>query len=121
MSTAVRYSPELRERAGRTVLERQDSYWVSGVNHLKTGGRWAFAEFTDVYGMQDDFKARLAREVAWRVRDSPVAEGAMNKADTIRCPQAHKARLTRFRGMSRQTFSIRGIHRGEVAHLSSKI
>lgn len=70
--------------------------------------------------MQDDFEARLAREVAWRVRDSPAAEGAMNKADTIRCLQAHKARLARFRGMSRQTFSIPGIHRGELAHLSSR-
>ena len=26
-----------------------DTYWVPGVNHLGTYGRWAFAEFTEVY------------------------------------------------------------------------
>src|SRR5574337_733816 len=31
------------------------TYWVPGVNRLKTHGRWAFAEFTDVYAMQEDF------------------------------------------------------------------
>ncbi len=29
--------------------------WVPGVNHLKTYGRWAFAEFADVFEMQHDF------------------------------------------------------------------
>ena len=33
-----------------------DVYWVPGVNNLKEYGRWAFAEFTDVYEMQKDFK-----------------------------------------------------------------
>ena len=36
-----------------------DTYWVPGVNHLGTHGRWAFAEFTDVHTMQDDFAAVL--------------------------------------------------------------
>ena len=36
-----------------------DTYWVPGVNHLGTHGRWAFAEFTDVHTMQDDFAAAL--------------------------------------------------------------
>jgi type III restriction enzyme len=31
------------------------TYWVPGVNNLKDRGRWAFAEFTDVYAMQEDF------------------------------------------------------------------
>jgi type III restriction enzyme len=31
------------------------TYWMPGVNRLGTHGRWAFAEFTDVYAMQDDF------------------------------------------------------------------
>jgi type III restriction enzyme len=26
-----------------------ETYWVPGVNHLKTCGRWAFAEFSGVY------------------------------------------------------------------------
>ena len=32
-----------------------DTYWVPGVNNLGTYGRWAFAEFTDVWQMQHDF------------------------------------------------------------------
>ena len=36
-----------------------DTYWVPGVNHHGCYGRWAFAEFTDVYQMQSDFEARV--------------------------------------------------------------
>lgn len=32
-----------------------DSYWIPGVNNLRSFGRWAFAEFTDMYEMQADF------------------------------------------------------------------
>ncbi|MCB9475326.1 MAG: DEAD/DEAH box helicase family protein [Deltaproteobacteria bacterium] len=35
--------------------ETMDTYWIPGVNRLGDYGRWAFAEFTDVYAMQDDF------------------------------------------------------------------
>jgi type III restriction enzyme len=30
------------------------------VNQLKTYGRWAFAEFTDVYEIESDFAAKVA-------------------------------------------------------------
>lgn len=36
------------------------TYWVPGVNHLGTHGRWAFAEFCDVYEIESDFKAKVA-------------------------------------------------------------
>ena len=36
-----------------------DTYWIPGVNNLGTWGRWAFAEFTDMYTMQSDFTALL--------------------------------------------------------------
>jgi type III restriction enzyme len=39
-----------------------DSYWVPGVNHLKSYGRWAFAEFCEVYQIQADFKAKVESE-----------------------------------------------------------
>jgi type III restriction enzyme len=35
------------------------SYWVPGVNHLKTHGRWAFAEFCDVYEIESDFAEKV--------------------------------------------------------------
>jgi len=36
-----------------------DTYWVPGVNHLGAYGRWAFAEFTDVYQIEADFEAKV--------------------------------------------------------------
>ncbi len=39
-----------------------DTYWVPGVNHLGTYGRWAFAEFTEVYQIEADFKAKVENE-----------------------------------------------------------
>ena len=36
-----------------------DTYWVPGVNHLGSYGRWAFAEFTEVFQIQADFKATV--------------------------------------------------------------
>lgn len=35
-----------------------ETYWVPGVNNLGSYGRWAFAEFCDVYEMQEDFKEK---------------------------------------------------------------
>jgi type III restriction enzyme len=39
-----------------------ETYWVPGVNHLGSFGRWAFLEFTDVYQIEKDFAARLREE-----------------------------------------------------------
>ncbi len=37
-----------------------DTYWVPGVNNHGGFGRWAFAEFTDVWGMESDFETVIA-------------------------------------------------------------
>jgi type III restriction enzyme len=39
-----------------------ETYWVPGVNQLKTYGRWAFAEFTEVYEIESDFAVRVESE-----------------------------------------------------------
>jgi type III restriction enzyme len=39
------------------------TYWVPGVNQLKAYGRWAFAEFRDVYLMEADFEEKITAEV----------------------------------------------------------
>ena len=36
-----------------------DTCWVPGVNNLGAYGRWAFAELTDVYTMEEDFEGAL--------------------------------------------------------------
>ena len=39
-----------------------DTYWVPGVNNLGAYGRWAFAEFTDIYEIESDFKAKVEKQ-----------------------------------------------------------
>ena len=36
-----------------------ETYWVPGVNNLGQYGRWAFAEFTEVYQIEVDFAAKV--------------------------------------------------------------
>jgi type III restriction enzyme len=40
-----------------------DTYWIPGVNHLGTYGRWAFAELRDVYEMEADLASKISGEV----------------------------------------------------------
>ena len=39
-----------------------ETYWVPGVNNLKQYGRWAFAEFTEVYQIETDFESKVEAE-----------------------------------------------------------
>jgi len=41
--------------------ETMRTHWVPGVNNLDTFGRWAFAEFTDVFAMEDEFSKLIER------------------------------------------------------------
>lgn len=56
---------EIKGYRGEDAKEKKsamDTYWVPGVNNLKQYGRWAFAEFTDVFQMQDDFARKVEAE-----------------------------------------------------------
>jgi type III restriction enzyme len=48
-----------RREDAKEKKSTMDTYWVPGVNHLGTHGRWAFAEFTEVYQIEADFKAKV--------------------------------------------------------------
>jgi type III restriction enzyme len=39
-----------------------ETYWVPGVNHLGAYGRWVFAEFSEIYQIEADFKAKVESE-----------------------------------------------------------
>ena len=56
-----------------------DTYWVPGVNHLGTYGRWAFAEFTEVYQIETDFAAKVESEFN-RMIESAAVPAASGKA-----------------------------------------
>lgn len=51
-----------RREDAKEKKNTMDVYWVPGVNNLGTYGRWAFAEFTDVFEMQDDFAQKVEAE-----------------------------------------------------------
>lgn len=51
-----------RREDAKEKKSTMDTYWVPGVNHLGSYGRWAFAEFCDVYEMQSEFKAKVEAE-----------------------------------------------------------
>ncbi len=58
----LRLVVEIKGYRGEDAKDKKttmDTYWVPGVNNLGAYGRWAFAELTDVYQMQDDFEAAL--------------------------------------------------------------
>jgi type III restriction enzyme len=52
---------ERREDAKEKAGTMRD-YWVPGVNNLGSYGRWAFAEFADVYEMQADFETKVEEQ-----------------------------------------------------------
>jgi type III restriction enzyme len=51
-----------RREDAKEKKSTMETYWVPGVNNLKQHGRWAFAEFTDVFRMQDDFAKKVESE-----------------------------------------------------------
>ena len=54
-----------------------DTYWVPGVNNLQSYGRWAFAEFVDIWEMQDDFASKVTAE--FRSMIEVVTNGTQNE------------------------------------------
>ena len=56
---------EIKGYRGEDAKEKKatmETCWVPGVNYRGDYGRWAFAEFTEVFQMDADFKAKVADE-----------------------------------------------------------
>ncbi len=51
-----------RREDAKEKKSTMETYWVPGVNNLKQYGRWAFTEFTEVYQIETDFKAKVESE-----------------------------------------------------------
>lgn len=62
-----------RREDAKEKKSTMDTYWIPGVNHLGTHGRWAFTEFGDVYEMQDDFAKEV--EVKFNQMIEAAAQG----------------------------------------------
>lgn len=51
-----------RREDAKEKASTMQTYWIPGVNHLGEHGRWAFAEFTDIWTMDADFAAQVKAE-----------------------------------------------------------
>ncbi len=52
-----------------------ETYWIPGVNNNGDYGRWAFAEFTEIYEIESDFEAKIQSEFN-KMIDSIIAQPA---------------------------------------------
>jgi type III restriction enzyme len=56
---------EIKGYRGEDAKEKKttmETYWVPGVNNLDKFGRWAFSEFTELYQIESEFKAKVEAE-----------------------------------------------------------
>ena len=74
---------EIKGYRGEDAKEKKstmETYWVPGVNHLGRHGRWAFAEFTDIYQIGSDFADKVEPEFG-KMIETVVVEPATAGAD----------------------------------------
>ena len=53
-----------RGEDAKVKKDTMDTYWIPGVNNLGEHGRWLFAEFTDVFEMEQEFDTLIQRQLA---------------------------------------------------------
>ncbi len=59
----LRMIVEIKGFRGEDAKEKKatmDTYWIPGINQLGSHGRWAFAEFCDIYEIESEFKTQVA-------------------------------------------------------------
>jgi len=57
---------EIKGYRGEDAKEKKstmETFWIPGVNNLKTYGRWAFAEFGDIWQIQKAFEQLLEQSI----------------------------------------------------------
>jgi len=64
-----------RGEDAKVKAETMRTFWMPGVNNLREHGRWAFAEFKEVYAMQSDFAQVVEAEFGKMVEE--VAGGSL--------------------------------------------
>ena len=62
-----------RREDAKEKKSTMETYWVPGVNNLGQYGRWAFAEFADVFQIEADFAAKVATAFNQMIADAAKA------------------------------------------------
>jgi type III restriction enzyme len=68
-----------RREDAKEKKSTMDSYWVPGVTNLGAYGRWAFAEFTEVYQIEADFAAKVEGEFNTMIDSAVMPTGIGNR------------------------------------------
>lgn len=63
-----------RREDAKEKKSTMETYWVPGVNNSGTCGRWAFAEFTEVYQIESDFKAKVESQFNKMIESVAIAQ-----------------------------------------------
>ncbi|MBU4263016.1 MAG: DEAD/DEAH box helicase family protein [Proteobacteria bacterium] len=66
-----------RREDAKEKKSTMETYWVPGVNNLEHYGRWAFAEFTEVYRIETDFEARVEERFNQIIAERVKSEGSL--------------------------------------------
>ena len=77
---------EIKGYRGEDAKEKKstmEAYWLPGVNALGQYGRWAFAEFTDVYDIQSGFDALMTRLMEQQQNSELQSYGVLNSRDLL--------------------------------------
>ena len=61
-----------RREDAKDKKSTMETYWIPGANNLRDYGRWAFAEFTEIYSLQSDLKELIEAQFSEMV--SAVAQ-----------------------------------------------
>ena len=64
-----------RREDAKEKKSTMDTYWIPGVNNIGRYGRWAFAEFTEIYQLETEFKKKV--EEAFNSMIEAVHQGNM--------------------------------------------
>jgi len=64
-----------RREDAKEKKSTMDTYRVPSVSNLGLHGRWAFAEFTEVYQIEADFEAKIKSEFDKMIEETLKGEG----------------------------------------------
>jgi type III restriction enzyme len=64
-----------RREDAKEKKSTMDTYWIPGANNADSYGRWAFAEFREVYQIEVDFEAEVERSFNEMIYQAVTEEG----------------------------------------------
>jgi len=72
-----------RGEDAKVKKQTMDTYWVPGVNRLGKFGRWAFAEFTDVYILESELSKKINEQFGSLINSILVDKNKTNVTNQV--------------------------------------